>query len=278
MEAGPRTSQLRKEFRDRFSFVRGNFADLATFAAGQKVNGILLDLGVSSMQFSTPERGFSLRTEYTGPLDMRMDNTTGVTAATVVNKLTEAQLRLLIKTLGEEPRAAGVARAIVTARKEQPLDTTADLVAAVARAKGNPRRIDSVHPATLTFQALRMFVNDELGALRRALVGAETLLAPRGVLAVLTFHSGESRVWKDFLRATKRSFNTPASFEHAKVVAPSNSEIQQNPRARSAHLRYAIRTDTLPRTLTDDFLQADDLSGQFASWLHELESKSVVAC
>ena len=116
-----------------------------------------------------------------------------------------------------------------------------------------------------------MFVNDELGALRRALVAAETLLAPGGVLAVLTFHSGESRVWKDFLRATKRSSNTAASFDQAKVLAPSDSEVLQNPRSRSAHLRYAIRTDSLPR-LSEEFLEADSLSVQFATWLQELST------
>lgn len=268
-----RAKPLQREFGSRFSFVRGNFADMISLLPNQRAHAILMDLGVSSMQLSTADRGFSLRSEYAGPLDMRMDQSTTVTAADAANHLTEEQLRLVIKALGDEPRAASVARAIISRRRTAPLRTTADLLAAVSAAKGGPRATDSVHPATLPFQALRLFVNDELGALRRALVASEALLHPGGMLALLTFHSGEARVWKDLLRATRRTSAAPASFAHADVATPSADEVQRNPRARSAYLRHASRTEA-PPLLGEDFLAADAAAAQFTEWLRRLEEKA----
>lgn len=191
----PRAKQLQRTYGKRFRFARGNFADLSTILKDERVDGVLMDLGVSSMQLSTADRGFSLRRDFEGPLDMRMDSSGPITAADVVNELDEQQLHAIIKTLGDEPRAASVAKAIVKARRQGKLTRTSELVDVVVSSR--PRTTREHHPATLTFQALRMFVNDELGSLRRALIGAEDRLREGGVLALLTFHSGEARMWKD---------------------------------------------------------------------------------
>jgi 16S rRNA (cytosine1402-N4)-methyltransferase len=215
-----------------------------------RLDGILLDLGVSSMQLDQAARGFSFR--HDGPLDMRMGGE-GVSAADIVAAASERDLAAIVATLGEERFARPVARAIVRARADAPIVTTlqlADIVAGVVR-----RKPGDIHPATRTFQALRMFVNDELGELAAALRAAEAVLAPGGRLAVIAFHSLEDRIVKQFLaqraKAPAVSRHRPAaagpapSFEvlTAKAVLADAAEVAANPRARSAKLRAGMRTD-----------------------------------
>lgn len=241
-------------FGTRLQVVKGQFADmdiLAPAAGARQVDAVLLDIGVSSMQLDTDARGFSFMRE--GPLDGRMGDS-GQTLGDLVNSAEESRLADLIYTLGEEPKSRRIARFIVAARSRAPLRTTLELADVVARAVG---RGDSArHPATRTFQALRMAVNDELGQLGRALGAAERLLKAEGRLAVITFHSLEDRMVKTFLRArsgyqTGQSRHKPpaeaggpaATFMRvARPVRPSAREIAINPRARSATLRAAVRT------------------------------------
>jgi 16S rRNA (cytosine1402-N4)-methyltransferase len=217
------------------------------------VDGVVLDLGVSSMQLDTAERGFSFRLD--GPLDMRME-ADGPSAADVVAAASERTLADVIFTLGEERHSRAVARAIVKARGEAPIRTTgrlADIVARVVRS-----RPGDIHPATRTFQALRLYVNDELGELARGLLAAERILKPGGRLVVVTFHSLEDRIVKTFLtaRAGTRAGSRhlpevaarPATFTilTRRPIVPDEAEIAANPRARSAKLRAAARTDAPP--------------------------------
>jgi 16S rRNA (cytosine1402-N4)-methyltransferase len=246
-----RGADLAARFPGRLTLRRARFGDMATVARADgitQVDGVALDLGVSSPQLDEPERGFSFRAE--GPLDMRMEKS-GPSAADLVNAASEAELADLIHELGEERHARRVARAIVQAR---PLRTTGELAAVVRRAV--PRSADGIDPATRTFQALRLTVNDELGELDRGLVAAETLLAPGGRLAAVSFHSLEDRRVKAFL--TERGGAGPRPSRHVpdagrgpeptfrllsrKPVTPSPAEIGRNPRARSARLRAAERT------------------------------------
>ena len=236
----------------RLSVSEGRFSALDDIAAGlgmSPADGVVLDLGVSSMQLDTAERGFSFRLE--GPLDMRMGGE-GPSAADVVAAASERDLANIIYLLGEERHSRAVARAIVAARREAPIVTTralADLVARVVR--GRP---GDIHPATRTFQALRLFVNDELGELARGLLAAERILAPGGRLVAVSFHSLEDRIVKTFLaaRAGTRAGSRhlpevaarPASFSilTRRPLGPDDAEIANNPRARSAKLRAAERT------------------------------------
>lgn len=245
----------------RVTIVEGRFGDMAALvppaAAGWQrtdVDGVTLDLGVSSMQLDEAARGFSFRSD--GPLDMRMDAGAAGTpsAADVVNGYAEGDLARIFRVLGEERHAGRVAKAIVRRRTEAAFERTADLAEVVARAVGGkPQRI---HPATRVFQALRIHVNDELGELARGLAAAETLLAAGGRLAVVSFHSLEDRIVKKFLAA--RSGAGPRPSRHLpeaeagpepsfrllgrKPVEPGADEIGRNPRARSARLRAAERT------------------------------------
>jgi 16S rRNA (cytosine1402-N4)-methyltransferase len=213
------------------------------------VDGVALDIGVSSMQFDQADRGFSFAND--GPLDMRMSQS-GETAAEFLNEADEAEIARVIKDYGEEPRARSVARAIVAAR---PLTRTAELAAVVRKALGH-RPGMKTDPATRTFQAIRIHLNAELDELEQGLRAAERVLRPGGRLAVVTFHSLEDRIVKRFLRT--RSGATPAGSRHrpmaasgpapsfeqvAKPVSPSEAELARNPRARSARLRTAVRTD-----------------------------------
>jgi 16S rRNA (cytosine1402-N4)-methyltransferase len=207
------------------------------------VDGVLFDLGVSSLQLGPAGRGFSFRSE--APLDMRMDPAAPLTAATIVNEWPEDEIARILWAYGEERRSRRVAAAIVAAR---PLRTTTELAAVVARAVG---RGGAIHPATRTVQALRIAVNDELGALAEALAGAVAVLrSPGGRLAVISFHSGEDRIVKEFLRrAAGGGRHGPADGESSpplriitrKVITPSAAEVTANPRSRSAKLRVAER-------------------------------------
>ncbi len=241
-------------FGDRVVLERADFAGLAAVAARhgvREVRGVLLDLGVSSMQLDRPERGFSFLRD--GPLDMRMDARQELTAAGLLRQLAPAALAEVLWRYGEEPMARRIAKAVAAAlARGEPLDTTAQLAALVAQAKGGRR--GRVHPATQTFQALRIAVNGELAALEQALPAALELLAPGGRLAVISFHSLEDRLVKQFMAAhegrmeslakggTRWSGRLPrARRVTRKAVGPADEEIARNPRARSAKLRVLER-------------------------------------
>jgi 16S rRNA (cytosine1402-N4)-methyltransferase len=209
----------------------GSFADLANDVRRTTYDGILADLGVSSLQFSDPARGFSFQAE--GPLDMRMNPMSEPTAEQVVNQFDERELADLIYEFGEERRSRRIARAIVRSR---PILTTAQL-AAVISAAARPMKSERIHPATRTFQALRIFVNRELDDLRKLLEAAPQLLKPGGRLVVISFHSLEDRIVKDAMREGAKLGRYKLLTK--KPVTPSDEEIASNPRARSAKLRAA---------------------------------------
>jgi 16S rRNA (cytosine1402-N4)-methyltransferase len=240
----------------RLDLVRGTFGEMKSVIEDlglSKVQGVVLDIGVSSMQIDEAERGFSFMRE--GPLDMRMGQD-GKSAADYVNSLDAEDLAQIIFVLGEEPRSRAIAKAIISARSISPLLTTLDLVKAVEKATGPQRAKDRTHPATRTFQALRIHVNAELDELADALVAAEDILEVGGRLVVVTFHSLEDRIVKRFFAA--RSGSMPTNSRHMPAAhdcpAPSfemvfkghqdagPEEMLDNPRARSAKLRAGIRT------------------------------------
>ncbi len=238
----------------RLTLVEGRFSSLDAIARAhrrERVDGVVLDIGVSSMQVDTPARGFSFRGE--GPLDMRMGGD-GPTAADVVNGMEAGALARVIAVLGEEKKARFVARAIERARAEAPLTGTRQLADIVARAVGG-RRDHAIHPATRTFQALRIFINRELDELAEALAASERILSPGGRLVVVSFHSLEDRIVKRFL-ADRSATQSGASRHRPDVavaeptfallargaVTPGERETAANPRARSARLRAATRT------------------------------------
>ncbi|MCB1495218.1 MAG: 16S rRNA (cytosine(1402)-N(4))-methyltransferase RsmH [Bauldia sp.] len=245
----------------RLTLVEGNFSDLDRLAAehgSATVDGVVLDIGVSSMQLDEAERGFSFR--FDGPLDMRMGGD-GPTAGDVVNAMEPRDLARVIAVLGEERKARAVAAAIARARSESPIATTAELAEIVSRAVGH-RKFGEIHPATRTFQALRIFVNRELDELADALAASERVLAEGGRLVVVAFHSLEDRIVKRFLaeRSAERAGGSrhmpeaelaPPTFAllTRSAVAPGKAEIDANPRARSARLRAARRTAAPVRAL-----------------------------
>ena len=248
------------EFQPRFTMLSGPFGAMDILLAGAQtrtVDGVAFDLGMSSPQINDPNRGFSFMID--GPLDMRMSRS-GPSAANVVNEMAEDELADIIYQYGEERLSRRVARRIVEARAEGPITRTAQLADLVRSAV--PRTLDGIDPATRTFQALRIHVNDELGELQRGLIAAEALLKPNGRLAVVSFHSLEDRVVKDFLR--RRAEAPPLGSRHLPAPLPANDhllpapsfriltrkpqlptadESRLNPRARSAKLRIAERTD-----------------------------------
>lgn len=242
-------------YGSRLSLHTGRFGALDAIAAGagaQALDGVVLDIGVSSMQIDQPGRGFSFQKD--GPLDMRMSGA-GPSAAALVNGLPEARLADILFQFGEERAARRIARAIAADRKTQPFETTLQLAGLIERISPRPKP-GQPHPATRSFQALRIAVNDELGELARGLAAAEAALAPGGWLAVVTFHSIEDRIVKRFLRL--RSGAAPHGSRHApetateaprfalaprQAILPPEEESARNPRARSAKLRLARRLD-----------------------------------
>jgi 16S rRNA (cytosine1402-N4)-methyltransferase len=246
-------AELVAQAAGRLTLVEDRFSNLADVCASQgveAVDGVVMDVGVSSMQLDQAGRGFSFRLD--GPLDMRMGQS-GPTAADVVARASEAQLADILYLLGEERQSRRIARAVVADRQETPFTTTralADLVGRVVRSKPN-----EIHPATRTFQALRILVNEELSELETALGAAERVLKPGGRLVVVSFHSLEDRIVKNFLSERARTgggsrhlpelAQTAPSFQllTRRPVVASDEEVAHNPRARSAKLRAAERTD-----------------------------------
>lgn len=249
-------ASLAAKAKGRLTLVPGRFGalfDIVVEMGLEAVDGVVLDVGVSSMQLDQAERGFSFR--YDGPLDMRMERA-GVSAADLVNGASEAELADIFHFYGEERRARAIARAIIERRRTRRFETTEDLAELVA---GLVRAEPGVHPATRVFQALRIAVNDELGELVLALHAAERVLRPGGRLAVVTFHSLEDRIVKQFMAA--RAGRVGGGSRHRPAagapepsftlvtkgpVLPSAEEVARNPRARSAKLRAAERTAALP--------------------------------
>lgn len=235
-------------FGDRLELHHEAFAGLAKRLAKRPCDGVLLDLGVSSPQLDEAERGFSFQAD--GPLDMRMDRRQTVTAAQLVNELESEELAEIFWKLGGERKSRRIARAIVEQRSMQRLDTTKQLAEAVERAC--PRRGARTHPATGVFQALRMAVNDELGQVEAGLEAGWSVLKPGGRLAVITFHSGEDRVVKQFGRRLAKPYTVRGEVDlpelrepreplakelSRKAIKPSEAELDRNPRSRSAQLR-----------------------------------------
>lgn len=253
IDADPRAvalaGQKLAEFGKRVTLVQGNFVDLEEIALRhgfRPVDGILLDLGLSSLQLEAAERGFSFQLD--GPLDMRFDPSQTTTAADLVNMLSEQELADILFRYGEEPQARRIARAIVA---ERPIHTTRELAALVSASVGRRGRI---HPATQTFQALRIAVNEELECLAEVLPQALRLLRPGARLAVISFHSLEDRIVKRFFRDEARDCLCPpeapiCTCNHQatlgivtkKPIRPSAEELAANPRSRSAKLRVAYR-------------------------------------
>jgi 16S rRNA (cytosine1402-N4)-methyltransferase len=262
-----RGADLVSQAQGRLELVEERFGELQSVVAESSADGIVFDLGVSSMQLDRAERGFSFRLD--GPLDMRMGHD-GPTAADIVARAPERDLAAIIAMLGEERQARAVARAIVKARSEQAVDTTRALANIVARVVH--MRDSAIHPATRTFQALRIFVNEELAELAHGLAAAEHALKPGGRLVVVSFHSLEDRIVKNFLSARGRA---PATSRHQPEVAaappsfrlltrkpeiPGDAEIAANPRARSAKLRAAERTQAPAMPVEDASPQLPSLA------------------
>ncbi len=250
-------AQMEAEFPGRFKLLSGCFGEMQALLEAEgvaKVDGIALDIGVSSMQIDEAERGFSFMQD--GPLDMRMSSE-GRTAADVVNEEDEQELARILFHYGEERKSRAIAKAIVARREEKPFSRTvelADLIATIVKSTGK-----GINPATRSFQALRIFVNDELGELRSALEASVDLLNPGGRLAVVSFHSLEDRMVKKFLADRSEARGNPSRhlpdvgardellFNLVKrgAIKATKNEIDQNPRSRSARLRGAIRTDAI---------------------------------
>ena len=250
-EALNRANQRLVNFQGRYHVAHANFAEIGEIAAQkgvQSVQGILADLGVSSLQFDSPDRGFSFQRE--GPLDMRMNREAELTAGEVINHYGEKDLANLIFNYGEEHRSRSIARAIVAARPIHNTKVLAEVIYRAVHARGYQR----IHPATRTFQALRIFVNDELGRLPLFIRSAVDLLSSGGRLAIISFHSLEDRIVKEAFRALSHECVCPPEITVCqcgqktllkvltkKPAVPSESEISRNPRARSAKLRVAER-------------------------------------
>ena len=252
-----RVEALKAAYEGRFELIQTPFSKLDEFDAAQNVDAVIFDIGVSSMQLDQAERGFSFMRA--GPLDMRMSQS-GVSAADAVRYLSVEDLTAIFKIYGEERHAGRIARTIIEARETEVIRTTDRLAELIESAIG---RRGKIHPATRVFQALRIYINDELGELYRGLRAAEKVLKPGGRLIVVTFHSLEDRMVKQFVRDRSGEVTggsrhmpevnisaKPAQFTTPKrgVIKPSKVEIGENPRSRSAKLRYAVRTDIAAKT------------------------------
>lgn len=233
---------------DNFIAIHGSFANLSDYLPSlgfDKIDGILLDLGTSSMQLDNPERGFSFK--YNSPLDMRMSQT-GETAYDIVNSLSENSLANLIYNFGEERKSRKIAKAIIDERKINKIVTTFDLNKVILKVKKVRNR--KIHPSTKTFQALRIYINHELKDLYHALISAERVLSEGGKLIVISFHSLEDRIVKNFIRENSVSYknydpnNNDKTFVYQtrRVIKPSAEEIKINRRSRSAKLRWVVRS------------------------------------
>ncbi|MEQ9844468.1 16S rRNA (cytosine(1402)-N(4))-methyltransferase RsmH [Pectobacterium brasiliense] len=258
IDRDPQAIEAAKAIDDpRFSIIHGPFSSMAEYVAelgltGQ-IDGVLLDLGVSSPQLDDPERGFSFMRD--GPLDMRMDPTRGLSAAEWLMKAEADDIVWVLKTFGEERFAKRIARAIVERNRLDPMTRTKELAELIAAA--SPIREKHKHPATRSFQAIRIYINSELEEIERALEGALSVLAPQGRLSVISFHSLEDRIVKRFIRHQSRGPQVPAGLPLTeeqlrsqggqtlkavgKKMMPSEAEVAENPRARSSVLRFAER-------------------------------------
>ncbi|MBL0906453.1 MULTISPECIES: 16S rRNA (cytosine(1402)-N(4))-methyltransferase RsmH [Pectobacterium] len=258
IDRDPQAIEAAKAIDDpRFSIIHGPFSAMAEYVAelgltGQ-IDGVLLDLGVSSPQLDDPERGFSFMRD--GPLDMRMDPTRGLSAAEWLMKAEADDIVWVLKTFGEERFAKRIARAIVERNRLDPMTRTKELAELIAAA--SPIREKHKHPATRSFQAIRIYINSELEEIERALEGALSVLAPQGRLSVISFHSLEDRIVKRFIRHQSRGPQVPAGLPLTeeqlrsqggqtlkavgKKMMPSEAEVAENPRARSSVLRFAER-------------------------------------
>ncbi|MEO5803821.1 MAG: 16S rRNA (cytosine(1402)-N(4))-methyltransferase RsmH, partial [Verrucomicrobiota bacterium] len=236
------------KYAGRFEIRRGNFAELAEWVEAESCDGVLLDLGVSSPQFDVAERGFSFQQD--GPLDMRMDKSQSLTAAKLVNEASAEGLANIFFEFGGERDSRRFARAIERDRQLRKFETTKELAELIERL--SPRAGKKAHPATKVFQSLRIAVNDEIGSLKRGLEGALKILKPGGRLAVITFHSLEDRVVKNFGRELSRDYVVTGDVDvpelrkpaqpklkmvNRKAIQPTQTEIDENPRSRSAQLR-----------------------------------------
>jgi 16S rRNA (cytosine1402-N4)-methyltransferase len=250
-EAKDRASFLEKQYPGRFSFYQGQFGEMKHLVPEASYDGVVFDLGVSSPQLDQPERGFSFKVE--GPLDMRM-NQRGLSAADVINTYDEKEIARILWEYGEERKSRAIARTIIEKRKKEPFTTTTQLADLVRDIVGFER--PGFDPATRTFQALRLYVNDELGELERGLEATEHLLKKGGRLVVVSFHSLEDRIVKTFFKRKSGALSqgsryipelpkTRATFylKDKKARFPQDDEIKANPRARSARLRWGIRTE-----------------------------------
>ena len=260
IDRDPQAIAAAAEIQDpRFSIVHGPFSALAEYVEARgltgKIDGVLLDLGVSSPQLDDAERGFSFMRD--GPLDMRMDPTRGQSAAEWLMNADEADIAFVIKTYGEEKFGKRIARAIVERNREQPMTRTKELATVIAAAM--PVKDKFKHPATRTFQAIRIWINSELEEIDTALKGAMSVLAPGGRLSVISFHSLEDRLVKRFMRDQSRGPQVPAGIPMTESqlkalggrelktlgkLIPGEAEVSENPRARSSVLRIAERTAT----------------------------------
>jgi len=239
---------IKEIYKERFYPMHGDFGELGNYLASlgfKTVDGILLDLGISSMQLSSPDRGFSF--QYNSPLDMRMSQK-GDNAYDLINSTSESLLADIIYTYGEEHSSRRIAKEIIKQRKLKKIETTFDLVDIILRA--NKSKSKKIHPATKTFQAIRIYINDELRQLYNALLSSEKFLSEGGKLIVISFHSLEDRIVKNFIRdnsVSKKKYNqknTDKSFvyESRKVLKASNLEVKENRRSRSAKLRWVYRS------------------------------------
>ncbi len=244
-----------KAFKNRALIVKGNFADIRNILLElgiERVNGILLDLGVSSHQFDTADRGFVFSLD--APLDMRMDQENGLTAFDIVNGFPEEKLKKIIKDYGEEMMPGRIVRAISERRKLSPIRTTGELAAIIAGALPGRLKKKRIHPATKTFQALRIAVNNELTNLHNAIEDGIDMLEKEGRFSVISFHSLEDRMVKGLFRSWEKGCICPPDFPVCccdrksklkvpvrRAVMPEEAEIASNPRARSARLRTAVR-------------------------------------